>query len=263
MYGGFKLFYWPFQGGASFVDPFCSQPLRRKAEGVSFCLSVFPSFRLSILPSALPSPIRSRYLVGATPPTALYRFFRSIHWCAGHGLEICMWFGYNPQIIFCHFFRKLNLAIFPALYLAKWMDRVYLVGATPPTVLYLFIGNFTGVFLLFMCRVCQAVLSVHCSLVSPVEKGLTSWLSAEKGLTSWLFAEKVLTSWLSCMWRFLVFATFPCSGLGQVWNLIVSISDLCLFPNFSYPIQCTITAKQSNQINILWRNKENAGLSQT
>ena len=27
-----------------------------------------------------------------------------------------MWFGYNPQIIFCHFFCKLNLAIFQALY---------------------------------------------------------------------------------------------------------------------------------------------------
>ena len=33
----------------------------------------------------------------------------------GHDLKICMWFGYNPQIIFCHFFCKLNLAIFWAL----------------------------------------------------------------------------------------------------------------------------------------------------
>ena len=73
------------------------------------------------------------------------------------------------------------------------------MGATPPTVLYQFFGNFNGVFLFFMCRVCQAVLSVHCSLVPPAEKGLTSWLSAEKGLTSWLSAEKGLTSWLSCM----------------------------------------------------------------
>ena len=38
-----------------------------------------------------------------------------LHWCFGHGLKICMWFGYNPQIIFCHFFCKLNLAIFPTL----------------------------------------------------------------------------------------------------------------------------------------------------
>ena len=24
----------------------------------------------------------------------------------GHGLKICMWFGYNPWIIFCHFFHN-------------------------------------------------------------------------------------------------------------------------------------------------------------
>ena len=23
-----------------------------------------------------------------------------LHWCFGHGLKICMWFGYNPQINF-------------------------------------------------------------------------------------------------------------------------------------------------------------------
>ena len=57
----------------------CPPPFRRKAEGLSFCLSVFPSFPLSVLPFAIhPSfcpPCRSRYLVGATPPTDLYRFF--------------------------------------------------------------------------------------------------------------------------------------------------------------------------------------------
>ena len=41
------------------------------------------------------------------------------HWCLGQGLKICMWFEYKPQIIFCHFFRKLNLAIFWALYITK------------------------------------------------------------------------------------------------------------------------------------------------
>ena len=28
-----------------------------------------------------------------------------LHMCFGHGLKICMWFGYNPQMIFYHFFR--------------------------------------------------------------------------------------------------------------------------------------------------------------
>ena len=28
--------------------------------------------------------------------------------CFCHGLKICMWFGYYPQIIFGHFFRNLR-----------------------------------------------------------------------------------------------------------------------------------------------------------
>ena len=137
---------------------FCPRPFGRKAEGLSFCLSVLPSIRSSVLPT----PFRSRYLVGATP-TALYRFFwnftgvlvmvlryacgldislrlffvtfsqvelshfsgiidnnvngqgipcghnssysfipilSKLHWCFGHGLKICMWLRYNPQIYF-------------------------------------------------------------------------------------------------------------------------------------------------------------------
>ena len=27
-----------------------------------------------------------------------------LYMCYGHGLKICMWFGYNPQIFFCHFY---------------------------------------------------------------------------------------------------------------------------------------------------------------
>ena len=71
------------------------------------------------------------YLVGATPPTVLYRWFFSnfigvlvMVWTS---LKIWMWFGYFPQIIFCHFFQKLNLVIFPALSITKWIDRGYLV----------------------------------------------------------------------------------------------------------------------------------------
>ena len=35
--------------------------------------------------------------------------------CYGHDLKICMWFGHNPQIIFCHFFHNLNLVIFSGM----------------------------------------------------------------------------------------------------------------------------------------------------
>ena len=43
------------------------------------------------------------------------------------------------------------------------------------------------------------------------------WSAAKKGLTSWL-----LFVIFNC-----VFVTFPSGILGQVWYLIVSISDLC------------------------------------
>ena len=32
-----------------------------------------------------------------------------LHWCFEHGLKICMWIRYNPQIICCYLFCKLNL----------------------------------------------------------------------------------------------------------------------------------------------------------
>ena len=38
-----------------------------------------------------------------------------LYMCYGHGLKICMWFGYNPWIIFCHFFHNLNLVIFSGI----------------------------------------------------------------------------------------------------------------------------------------------------
>ena len=56
-----------------------------------------------------------------------------LHSCFGHGLKTCMWFGYNPQIRFCHFFRNLNLVFFQALLLSTYVDSsVYLVRVTPP-----------------------------------------------------------------------------------------------------------------------------------
>ena len=54
---------------------------------------------------------------------------------------------------------------------------------------------------------CHIVLFVSCCLLSPAWKGLTSWVSC-----------------------YLVFVSYPCGGLGQVWYLIVSIPDICLRP---------------------------------
>ena len=35
-----------------------------------------------------------------------------LHRCCDHALKICISFGYNPQIIFCHFFAILTLPFF-------------------------------------------------------------------------------------------------------------------------------------------------------
>ena len=35
-----------------------------------------------------------------------------LYMCYDHRLKMCMWFGYNHQIIFGHFFCNLNLVIF-------------------------------------------------------------------------------------------------------------------------------------------------------
>ena len=55
------------------------------------------------------------------------------HWCSGHGLKICMWFGYNPQIFFV-IFLQVELSHFSDIIYNKINARVIPWGATPPTV---------------------------------------------------------------------------------------------------------------------------------
>ena len=55
-------------------------------------------------------------------------FEKHIHF--GHGLKIACGLDYH-----CHFFCKLNLAIFQALFILKLIYRGYLVCTTRPTVL--------------------------------------------------------------------------------------------------------------------------------
>ena len=61
-------------------------------------------------------------------PLKLYR-------CLRHGLKMCISFGYNPQIIFCHNYHKLNLAIFTA----NMNGFNVFVLTTPPTDLCRFL----------------------------------------------------------------------------------------------------------------------------
>ena len=67
--------------------------------------------------------------------------FLKLCMCFRHGMRMCMWFGYNCEIIFCHFFHFVNLVIF----LPQCIDSGYLVSATPHTILYQSFWNFAHV----------------------------------------------------------------------------------------------------------------------
>ena len=69
--------------------------------------------------------------------------------CFCHGLEMCMWFGCNPWINFCHFFHFVNFVIFWPQILWKCIDSGYLVSATPHTISCLSLCNFAHLFLPF------------------------------------------------------------------------------------------------------------------
>ena len=66
--------------------------------------------------------------------------------CFLHGLKICMWFGCNPCLNFCHFFHFGNFVIFWPQILWKCCDSGYLVSAIPHTILYRSFWNFAHVF---------------------------------------------------------------------------------------------------------------------
>ena len=50
--------------------------------------------------------------------------------CFCHDLKICMWFGYYPEIIFCHFFCNLNLVIFKCTIMAGDINSLNLLVYT-------------------------------------------------------------------------------------------------------------------------------------
>ena len=66
----------------------------------------------------------------------------------------------------------------------------------------------------------------------------------------WSPAGKELTSWLLFVMLNSVFVTFPCGILGQVWNLIVSILDLCSLSNFETNLFPCISNKYWHSINV-------------
>ena len=78
----------------------------------------------------------------------LYRRFKD-------GLKICILFFQNPEIIFYYIFCIFNLDFFRALILQKCIGSMYLLPATPPTVLGQSFSNFTGAFrMVWRCAYC-------------------------------------------------------------------------------------------------------------
>ena len=55
---------------------------------------------------------------------------------------MCIWFGYNPCLNFCHFFHFANFVIPWPQILWKCIDSGYLVSPSPHTILYQSFWNF-------------------------------------------------------------------------------------------------------------------------
>ena len=107
--------------------------------GSYYCCTCFSMGDLGVQVSVRPSVnIIPGCLVSATPLTVLYRSFLKLCMYFHHGIRMCMWFGYNCEIIFCHFFHFVNLVIF----WPQWIDSGYLVSTTLHTILYRSFWNF-------------------------------------------------------------------------------------------------------------------------
>ena len=106
-----------------------------------FCIFNLDIFRALVLQKC----IGSMYLLPATPPTVLVQSFSNFT-----GAFRMVWrykkIFQNPEIIFYHIFCIFNLDFFRALILQKCIGSLYLLPATPPTVLGQSFSNFTGAF---------------------------------------------------------------------------------------------------------------------
>ena len=78
-----------------------------------FLLHFFAQFELSHFSGIFTMKVNGQWVLCVR--NSSYSFMPihlKLYMCYGHGLKICMWFGYNPWIIFRHFFHNLNLVIF-------------------------------------------------------------------------------------------------------------------------------------------------------
>ena len=106
---------------------------------------VIPSEILSVRPSVRPSVSAHHHSCIGNSSYSFRPILLKLYRCFKDGLKICILFFQNPEIIFYHFFPIFNLDIFRALILQICIWSMYLVSATPPTVLGESFWNFTGV----------------------------------------------------------------------------------------------------------------------
>ena len=119
------------------------------SESGNYFLSHFLHFYLGLFSSPNTTEMYSEYVPSARNSSysfrpilfKLYRRFKD-------GLKICILFFQSPEIIFYYIFCIFNLDFFRALILIlhKCIGSMYLLPATPPTVLGQSFSNFTGAF---------------------------------------------------------------------------------------------------------------------
>ena len=117
-----------------------------------------------------------------------------------------MWFGYNCEIIFCHFFHFVNLVIFlPLYFLPQCIDSGYFVSTTPHTILYQSFWNFEHVF--SMVWRCACSLGKFLALI----------------FYSFFYFANFVVSWPQILWKcmdrgYLVSATPHTILYRSFWN---------------------------------------------
>ena len=107
-----------------------------------FCIFNLDFFRALILQKC----IGSMYLLPATPPTVLGQSFSNFTGAFRMVWRYAYCFFRILKLFFYHIFCIFNLDFFRALILQKCIGSMYLLPATPPTVLGQSFSNFTGAF---------------------------------------------------------------------------------------------------------------------
>ena len=68
-------------------------------------MSLFEQFELSYFSGILTMIVNGQWVPGERNSSySLILILLKLNICCDHALKICILFGYNPQIIFCHFF---------------------------------------------------------------------------------------------------------------------------------------------------------------